>query len=834
MLTETNPPLDGRCIRRPVLIEADLDIISVHLRPRRNGSGRFTVLAVAHSEYQEAVCYSEELRFTVAPGQKVRVLGRPGEYQGRPQIVFQRRDIQLISEPADNADLTSIDATVGRISVQNPGRAWKAFRISCGGFESAAGDIAFDIHDGQRLRLRGFKGAYLGKPQLLVVHAEPLGVEYADDRRRIFTQHNIPPRYFDRLVAALGSDFAARLSDEPALISSLLPKIKSAMRVKIADACVRIEAQGAFSAALRKCSVAERTVAALTAKHPDGLARVTAYDLIDYRLLSEDRPRGPRHGLTCGEADKLAQSEYALSFRPFDPQNLERAKCFVEHLARERIELRGDIGAPIARVTADLEKRFAIRTTVAEKAVALMVEELAYRLDPSRPDHVWLPREVRAEAAIVESVGARSKRASLSRRVGKNVTLFPTSSPRVIELTQAQRDAANMMLEKGVSIVCGPPGVGKTSVLAAIVKHRGARVLITALAAAAAQRAKEVTGGQAMTIASLTTEGKNSSPVARPDRLVGIDTLIVDEASMVGSRQLAALLDGADKAGVMRVVLCGDPDQLPPIMPGSPFFDLINSGVVPMARLPTIFRSANDSAVQALVAAIRTGAFTSASGQTFGEGVEFLDGNKGGAAAIVSKYLELAGIYGEDNVAVLSPFKGEEHGVHALNASLRAALGATSPQPRVGEILMCVENWPAHDEGGGLRLLNGMRLVVMAFDGKQITLRRVSSGETAEVLYEPHQHGPAETIVWGRAATVHKYQGSEAEAVIMVIPPGALRLIEKEPHVFDAANFYTGVSRAKKRIVIMGALDQLPALMKHGTRRRITTLERTLREALHG
>ncbi len=792
------------------------------------------MLTVAHPEFREAVCFSSELPFAVQPGQKLRLLGRRTAYQGKPQIIFQASDIALLAEAADNPDLVSVEVTVGRVSMQSPSRTWKAFRISSGGYESASGDIPVDLHDGQRLRLRGFKGAYLGRPQLLVIHAEPLDPGYADDRRLIFAQRKIRPRYVDDLVAALGSGFAARVSAEPDLIGSALPRTRTATRAKIKEACARIEAQDAFAASLRKCSVAERTVAALTEKHPDGLARVTAYDLIDYRLLGEDRPRGPRHGLTCGEADKLAQSEYALSLRPFDPQNLERAKCFVEHLARERIELRGDIGAPIARVTADLEKRFAIRTTVAEKAVALMVEELAYRLDPTRPDHVWLPREVRAEAAIVECVGARSKRASLSRRVGKNVTLFPTSSPRVIELTRAQRDAANMMLEKGVSIVCGPPGVGKTSVLAVIVKYGGDRVLITALAAAAAQRAKEVTGGQATTIASLTTEGKNSGPVARPDRLVGIDTLIVDEASMVGSRQLAALLEGADKAGVVRVVLCGDPDQLPPIMPGSPFVDLINSGVVPTARLTTIFRSANGSAVQALVEAIRTGAFTSASGQTFGEGVEFLDGDKGGAAAIVSKYLELAGIYGEDNVAVLSPFKGEEHGVHALNASLRAALGATSPQPRVGEILMCVENWPAHDEGGGLRLLNGMRLIVTAFDGKQITLRRVSSDETAEVLYEPHQHGPAETIVWGRAATVHKYQGSEAEAVIMVIPPGALRLIEKEPHIFDAANYYTGVSRAKKRVAIMGALDQLPALMKHGTRRRITTLERTLREALHG
>ena len=565
-------PLNTSGLVRPRLIEADLDIVAVHLRPRRDGtSGHVTVLTVAYPEFREAVCFSSGLPFAVQPGQKLRLFGRRAAYQGKPQIIFRASDIALLAEAADNPDLVCVEVTVGRVSMQSPGRTWKAFRISSGGYESASGDIPFDIHDGQRLRLRGFKGAYLGRPQLLVIYAEPLDPDYADDRRRIFTQHKIPPRYVDSLVAAFGSDFAARVIADPDLIGSALPRAKTATRAKIKEACARIEAQNLFAASLRKCGVAEQTVAALTAEHPDGLARVTAYELVDYHLLHKDKPRGPRRGLTCGEADKLAQSEYALRFRPFDPQSLERAKCFVEHLTRERIELRGDIGAPIARVTADLEKRFAIRPTVAQKAVALMVEELAYRLDPSRSDHVWLPREIRAEAAIAESVGARSKRASPSRRVGKNVTLFPTTSPRVIELTQTQRDAANMMLEKGVSIVCGPPGVGKTSVLTAIVKLGGDRVLITALAAAAAQRAQEVTGGKATTVAWLTTDGKNSDPVARPDRFVGIDTLIVDEASMVGSRQLAALLDGADKAGVVRVVLSGDPDQLPPIMPGSPF-----------------------------------------------------------------------------------------------------------------------------------------------------------------------------------------------------------------------------------------------------------------------
>jgi hypothetical protein len=840
MLMETNSPLNCRVIERPDLVEAGLDILAAHLRPRRNGLGRFFVLVLANSEYQEAVCYAEKLPFKIAAGQKVRVRGRRGEYRGKAQIVFQAADIQLVSEPADNVDLITMDVAVGRVSVQNPGRAWKAFRISCGGFEGAAGNIAFDIHDGQRLRLRGFKGAYLGKPQLLVIHAEPLEVEYADDRRRIFAQRNIPPRYFDRLAAGLGADFAARISGEPAFISAVLPKIKPATCAKIADACVRIEAQDAFSAALRRCSVPEPTIAALTAKHPDGLGRRTAYDLIDYSFLDEDRARGPRRGLTGNEADKLAQSEYACKFRPFDPQSLERARCHIEHLARERIELRGDAGASISRILSDLQKRYAFPKAVSQKGVALLAEERVFIIDPVQPDYLWLTSEARAEAAIAESAHARVTREGTvaRRRVVKNVTLFPGSNePRLIDLSQGQRGAAKTALENGISIICGPPGVGKTSVLAALINHGGNKVMITAIAAAAVQRAREVTGGQGTTVASLTTDFPRWGDFRlcpRPDLVRGIDTLILDEASMIGSRQLATLMKGCDLAGVARLVLCGDPDQLPPIRNGAPFADMIRSGVVPVARLETIFRSASGSGVQNLVEAIRLGELLSPGLEfpSFGEGVEFLSGDQGGADAILTKYLELAGAHGEADTVVLSPFKSEQFGVHALNLKLRAALGFHTPTPRIGEIVMCVENASA---GGSdrFRLLNGMRLAVSAFDGKWVTLRHISSGETVIVPYKPHAHGPSETIVWGRAATVHKFQGSEAAAVIMVIPPDALRLIEKEPHIFDVANFYTGVSRAKKHVAVIGALDQLPALMKLGTRRRITTLERILGEARH-
>ncbi len=237
--------------QRPALIEAEVDIVAVHLWPRRDGSGCFKALVLAHPDYQEAVCFSGELPFVPEPGQKVRIRGRQDAYRGKSQIIFWARDIAQVAQAADNPDLVSKEATVGRVTSQSGGRAWKAFSISSGGYESASGDIPFGIHDGQRLRLQGFKGLYREKPQLLVCRAQPLGVEYVDDRRRIFTQNKIPPRYVDDLVAALGSDFAARVSADPDLISSALARTKTATRAKIKEACARIEAQDVFEPSQR-------------------------------------------------------------------------------------------------------------------------------------------------------------------------------------------------------------------------------------------------------------------------------------------------------------------------------------------------------------------------------------------------------------------------------------------------------------------------------------------------------------------------------------------------------------------------------------------------------
>jgi AAA domain len=296
--------------------------------------------------------------------------------------------------------------------------------------------------------------------------------------------------------------------------------IKAATRAKIAQACIEIVAQTVFAAALRQCGVAEPTIAGLVERHPHGLKNISPYELVDYGPLIGAQDDGEqrssrsrsRAGLTGLEADRLAQTDYSLGFRPFDPTSLERARGFVEHAARERIELRGDIGAPIARIATDLEKRFAIPLAVSQQATALLTETRKFIVAPNLADLIWLSPEARAEAGVSISVRDRLKcpaapgaRRIAPRRIAPRATLFPRSSaPLSVELTKSQRAAAKTALENSLSIICGLPGVGKTSVLTALVEHGGSRVLISAIAAAAVQRAAQVTGGAARTIASLT------------------------------------------------------------------------------------------------------------------------------------------------------------------------------------------------------------------------------------------------------------------------------------------------------------------------------------------
>ena len=499
----------------------------------------------------------------------------------------------------------------------------------------------------------------------------------------------------------------------------------------------------------------------------------------------------------------------------------------------------GDCGAPLSAIIKDLTTRSAVSTVTAEQALATLTDKRQLVFLPEDKETVWLRSEARHEAQIAESTRRRlapELRKVKAVRVPREVVVFSgTTIERTIDLTDEQLAAAKLCLSNRISLLAGPPGAGKTATLAAVVRGCAAPVIAT-VAAAAARRAEQVTGcNKAVTVHALTHDPRTQELRPQPGALRGCDALIIDEASMVSASQLAMLLRAADEAGVARVLLCGDPNQLQPIGSGAPFFDLIPSGGVPLATLSAIHRSQNGSGVQKLITGLRAREFdgsTSHREQFSAADVEFVFcSDDAFVENVCRKRAELVSAYGEDETTGLAPYNKDDFGIDALNVRSRQLDGCDARAPMPGEIIICVKNAPRPDDRTGYRLLNGTRLIVENVGNGYVLARPIGTDIRLRFRLEPHARGPAPDLNWGRFSTVHKFQGSEAQAALVVIPPNALKIIEGDPFLFELASFYTAISRAKRHVVIMGALEQLPELIRNGSRRRVTSLERLLRSA---
>ena len=148
------------------------------------------------------------------------------------------------------------------------------------------------------------------------------------------------------------------------------------------------------------------------------------------------------------------------------------------------------------------------------------------------------------------------------------------SEERSITFSPIQRECLAGLIEWTLSILTGGPGAGKSTLITALNDHYGG-LLVAALSAKAGLRAHEISGARHTTIASIL-----DVPEGDDRWLNGCRVLVIEEASMVGSIQMARLLEAALDFGVSKIILCGDADQLAPIENGAPFLDLIRSGKI--------------------------------------------------------------------------------------------------------------------------------------------------------------------------------------------------------------------------------------------------------------
>ncbi|HUR84906.1 MAG TPA: ATP-dependent RecD-like DNA helicase [Solirubrobacteraceae bacterium] len=377
-------------------------------------------------------------------------------------------------------------------------------------------------------------------------------------------------------------------------------------------------------------------------------------------------------------------------------------------------------------------------------------------------------------------------------------------------------------LEHRLSILTGGPGTGKSATMRALVdllKARRRTARLCAPTGKAARRLGELTGADATTIHRLLEWAPGEGFTRGAHHPVeGCDVLIVDEASMLSVQLAEALLAAVGPR--THVLLVGDIDQLAPIGPGRVLEDLLDSGAVASTRLTEVFRQAARSMIVRAAHAMNHGELPPT--QAGPDDVrDFFLIDREGAREIFDEVCELAATrlpshYGLDaaaDVQVLAPMHRGPLGIDALNAELRARLnpdGASiaGTSLRVGDKVMQTRNSYEHD------LFNGERGVLLHHDPDRD--RVLFAGEDGRRLSLPTD--ALDTLRLAYAATVHKAQGSQAQAIVVPIFRGH--------HIMLTRNLvYTAVTRAQSVCVVVGERAALAmAVRRPDARRRHTRL----------
>ena len=481
--------------------------------------------------------------------------------------------------------------------------------------------------------------------------------------------------------------------------------------------------------------------------------------------------------------------------------------------------------------------------TVEAGIARLLEEENLVRDHLADIDILYLPPLYRAETYCTRRLSEHTAtRYSAPAFLSKKLRIAAQSSG--LEYSSQQELALQEAATSGLLLITGGPGTGKTTVLNGILslyEQMGLKTLLCAPTGRAAKRLTEVTGREASTIHRLLGAGidphtgKLFFAKDESDPLQA-DAVIVDEMSMVDVQLLGSLLQAVPSTA--RLILVGDPDQLPPVGPGFPFSDMLRSNMLPVVKLTEIFRQAQQSLIVMNAHRVNRGEMpelTNTKNDFF-----FLQGRSEEQVAqtivglCATRLPQNMGIPA-DQIQVLCPTKKGPAGTVALNKLLQAHLNPATPTKqektvgdtvfRVGDRVMQIRNnydllWKKTDGSAvGAGVFNGDVGIVTKVDNQMEILTVVFDDREAD--YDFTQLNELELAY---AMTVHKSQGSEYQAVI-------LSAWNASPYLLSRSILYTAITRARELLIISGRPETVATMTQNAkTGRRYTGLKLRLQE----
>ena len=402
-----------------------------------------------------------------------------------------------------------------------------------------------------------------------------------------------------------------------------------------------------------------------------------------------------------------------------------------------------------------------------------------------------------------------------------------------IAFSDEQRQAIRQAATSGLLIITGGPGTGKTTILNGILELLGQmqlRCLLAAPTGRAAKRLTEVTGEDASTIHRLLEATVDPATgqmvfVRDEDNPLKADAVIVDEMSMVDVELLHSLLQAVPHG--KRLILVGDPDQLPPVGPGFPFSDMLRSGQLPTVRLTEIFRQAQESLIVMNAHRVNRGEMPDLK-NVKSDFFFMRRQNEEGVAQLIrdlctTRLPKNMGIPA-DQIQVLSPTRKGGVGTGALNRMLQGALNPASPDKkerqfgdfifREGDRVMQIRNnydiiWKKCDGSAvGTGVFNGDVGIITAIEPSTETLTVVF--DDREAAYDFTQLNELEPAY---AMTVHKSQGSEYRCVILTAWNGS-------PYLLSRSILYTAITRARELLIIVGREETVGIMVENAKKNR--------------
>lgn len=598
----------------------------------------------------------------------------------------------------------------------------------------------------------------------------------------------IGPAYAERIVEAFGKDTFRVIEEESQRLEEV-PGIGKSRRLLIKESWKRQKSVRDIMIFLHLHGLS--TARALRLFKTYGQEAVNILRADPYRL-ARDIP-----GVGFKTADEIARQMGQAAESP------RRLAAGILH-ALEQAERQGHCALPRPALLEEAGRLLETEAGALEMPLNQLILESRVVVESNGTEVLVFSADLHAaEEMVTRSIRTLLDRPSSLPPLDPETSIGWFERHHSLKLSPEQAEAVLRAAKERFFVLTGGPGVGKTTILRALIEILAAKKVNPVLCAPtgrAARRLSESTGREAFTLHRALEYQPAAGFARNRHRPLAGDLFIVDEASMIDLRLMATFLEAVPPHG--HVLLVGDADQLPSVGPGNVLADLIASEVVPVSRLTHIYRQAAESRIIKAAHEVNEGHLPPLDNAPDGD---FFFLPRQGAEAITETLEHLIaeriparyGWHPRDGIQVLTPMNRHSLGTRELNARLQKKLnppgGSKLEIERFGttyrtgdKVIQIRNNYDKEifngDIGHIAEITTEPSSIYVSFEGHP------------RVHYEP---GELDELALAYAVTIHKSQGSEFPAVVVPLSTQHFPMLQRNL-------IYTAITRGKRFVVVVG------------------------------